>query len=82
MDKGQRYDLVLHVLDESIWSIEPSAKWDEPSDSQRLALEFVNDDQRHPWPSEIAKANRQHGRDQGTSSGDEKANGKDTGHSM
>jgi hypothetical protein len=38
----------------------------------------------HPWPSEIAKANRhkQPAQDQGKSSGKEKSNGKDGGHSM
>jgi hypothetical protein len=38
----------------------------------------------HPWPSEIAAANRQKqtGQDQGKSSGNEKANGHDDGHSM
>jgi hypothetical protein len=38
----------------------------------------------HPWPSQIAKANRhkQAELDHGESSGVEKANGKDTGHSM
>jgi hypothetical protein len=46
MDMGQRYDLLLHALDESIWSLEPSAKWDEPRDSQKLANEFVRDEER------------------------------------
>jgi hypothetical protein len=46
MDMGQRYDLLLHVLDESIWSLEPSAKWNEPSDSQKLVNEFVKDEER------------------------------------
>ena len=50
MDMGQRYDLLLHVLNESIWSLEPSAKWDEPSDSQKLALEFVKDEERQAIP--------------------------------
>ena len=38
----------------------------------------------HPWPSEIAKANQQKqtGQDQGKSTGNEKANGHDDGHSM
>jgi hypothetical protein len=38
----------------------------------------------HPWPSELAKANRhkQPGQDQGKSNGNEKANGNDDGHSM
>lgn len=38
----------------------------------------------HPWPSEIAKANRQKQQehDQGKSSGNEKGNGNDNGHSM
>jgi hypothetical protein len=38
----------------------------------------------HPWPSEIAKANRQNqpGQDHGKSNGNEKANGNDTGCSM
>ena len=51
-----------------------------PSESH--ALTSSGDKPRQLWPSEIARDNRQHGRDQGTSSGDEKANGKDTGHSM
>jgi hypothetical protein len=40
--------------------------------------------QPHPWPSEIAKANRQKqtGQDQGKSTGNGKANGHDDGHSM
>jgi hypothetical protein len=38
----------------------------------------------HPWPSELAKANRhkQPGQDQGKSNGNEKANGNDDGHSL
>jgi hypothetical protein len=37
----------------------------------------------HPWPSEFVSQNRhQPGQDQGKSSGDEKANGHDAGHSM
>jgi hypothetical protein len=38
----------------------------------------------HPWPSEIAKANRekQPGQDKSKSGGNQKANGHDSGHSM
>ena len=38
----------------------------------------------HPWPSEIARANRQNrtGQDQGKDGGNEKVNGHDDGHSM
>jgi hypothetical protein len=50
MDLWQRYDLLLHVLDEAVWSLEPSSKWNEPRDSQKLALEFVNDDARQAMP--------------------------------
>jgi hypothetical protein len=50
MDIGQRYDLLLHALDESIWSLEPSAKWDEMRDSQKLAMEFVKEDMRQSTP--------------------------------
>lgn len=39
MDIGERYDLLLHALDESIWDI-------EKRDSQKLALEFVKDEER------------------------------------
>jgi hypothetical protein len=78
MDVGQRYDLLVHALDESIWSLVPSDKSEEPRDSQRLALEFVNDDERRPWPSDIAEANRhkQPDKDRGNE------NGKDAGYSM
>ena len=44
MGVNQRYDLLLHALDESIWSLEPSAKSGERRDSQKLAAEFVRAD--------------------------------------
>ena len=56
MDMGQRYDLLRHALDESIWSLEPSAKWDEPGDSQKLAIEFVKEDVRQATPGFRADA--------------------------
>jgi hypothetical protein len=56
MDMGQRYDLLLHALDESIWSLEPSAKWDEMRDSQKLAMEFVKEDVRQATPGLRADA--------------------------
>jgi hypothetical protein len=46
MDVGERYDLLRHALDETIWSLVPSARWTEPSDSQKLANEFVTDEVR------------------------------------
>jgi len=36
MDTGERYDLLRHALDESIWSLVPAATWDEASDSQKV----------------------------------------------
>ena len=41
MNVDERYDLLQHALEESIWSLEPSGNRDELGDSQRLALEFV-----------------------------------------
>jgi hypothetical protein len=46
MDAGDRYDLLLSALDEAIWSLEPSEKWNEPRDSEKLALEFVKEEER------------------------------------
>jgi hypothetical protein len=46
MNAGERYDLLRHALDETIWSLVPSARWGEPSDSQKLASEFVTDEVR------------------------------------
>jgi hypothetical protein len=56
MDMGQRYDLLLHALDESIWSLEQSAKWDEMRDSQKLAIDFVKEDVRQATPGLRADA--------------------------
>jgi hypothetical protein len=56
MDIGQRYDMLVHALDESIWSLEPSDKWDEPRDSQKLANEFVKEDARQAMPDFRADA--------------------------
>jgi hypothetical protein len=44
MDIGQRYDLLLHAMDEAIWSLEPARDADGWRDSQKLALEFVQAD--------------------------------------
>src|SRR5262249_37490313 len=44
MDIGQRYDLLLHAMDEAIWSLETAADADGARDSQKLALEFVQAD--------------------------------------
>jgi hypothetical protein len=56
MNGGERYDLLLHALDESIWSLERSSKWDEPRDRQELAYGFVRDDQRQATPGFRAAA--------------------------
>jgi hypothetical protein len=47
-------------------------------------LASSGDQVRHPWPSEIAKANRQKQpeQDQGKSGSADRANGRDDGHSM
>lgn len=82
MDQGQRYDLLLHVLDESVWSLDSSGRWDEPRDSQKLALEFVEAEQRQPWPSEIAEANRLNQAALGKSSNNGNAAGHEAGYSM
>jgi hypothetical protein len=118
MGIGDRYELLAHALDGSVWSLEPPAAWDEPRDSQKLAAEFVRDEERqlhaewrhdyglrfledrgvkyedaadrqldygdfaertglpssdlagrqppHPWPSEIAKENRQLSQQEGS----------------
>ena len=52
--------------------------------SAELARPSPDDRPPHPWPSEIAEANRHQPseKDQGKDSGSEKANGNDTGHSM
>jgi hypothetical protein len=55
MDMGQRYDLLLHVLDEWI-GLEPSAVSGEPRDSKKLALEFVEQDARQAMPGFRAEA--------------------------
>jgi hypothetical protein len=49
MDLGQRYDLLRHVLDESIWSL-------ERGDSQKLAIDFVREDARQAMPGFRADA--------------------------
>ena len=50
LNGGRRYDLLLHALDEAIWSLEPAARWDVPRDSQKLASEFVKEDLRQATP--------------------------------
>jgi hypothetical protein len=56
MDMGQRYDLLRHSLNEAIWSLEPSAKWGELDDGQKLAMEFVKEDVRQATPGFRADA--------------------------
>ena len=56
MDMGQRYDLLLDVLDEWIGSLEWSAVSGEPRDSQKLAIEFVKGDARQAMPGFRAEA--------------------------
>lgn len=47
MDMGDRYDLLRHALDESIWGLEhPGRRGDATSDSRQLAAEFVREEQR------------------------------------
>ena len=45
MDDGDRHDLLSHALDEAIWGLEP-APHGEPSESQKLAMEFLRDEER------------------------------------
>jgi hypothetical protein len=49
MDVWQRYDLIVHALYESIWSL-------ERSDRRNLAVEFVKEDARQAMPGFRADA--------------------------
>jgi hypothetical protein len=46
MDRQQRFELLRDALSESIWSLEPSPKGNQPIDSEKLAGEFVRNEER------------------------------------
>jgi hypothetical protein len=49
MDMWERYDVVVHALDEGIWSL-------ERGDRHKLALEFIHQDARQAMPGSRADA--------------------------